>query len=41
MSFEGLYSSLAQSTSELWSCNDLPNMGKLYLWAKITWHQRC
>jgi len=30
-SFGGLNSSLAQSTGELWSCKDLPNMGKLYL----------
>jgi len=30
-SFEGLNSSLAQSTGELRSCKDLANMRKLYL----------
>jgi len=30
-SFEGLNSSLAQSLSKLWSCKDLPNVGKLHL----------
>jgi len=29
--FEGLNSSLAQLTGELWNCKDLANMGKLYL----------
>jgi len=34
-SFEGLNSSLAQSPGELWSCRDLPNVGKLYFQRKI------
>jgi len=32
-SFEGLHSSLAQSSDELWNCKDLANMDKLYLMA--------
>ena len=33
-STSSLNSSLAQSTSELWSCKDLANMGKLYLFKR-------
>jgi len=32
-SFEGLHSSLAQSSDKLWNCKDLANMDKLYLMA--------
>jgi len=49
--FEGLNSSLAQSTDKLWSCKHLANMGKLQgpgqygqimpFKAKLGWLQMC
>jgi len=40
-SFEGLNSSLVQSTGELWSCIDLTNMGKLCPLGKLGQLQNC